>query len=66
MNTPKPGALVVGQDPLPESGAADPALIVLDCMRYTRESRQAVHGAPGRPAILAVSSAVAMALELVD
>ena len=49
-----------------ELGAADPALIVLDCMSYTRETKQAVRKASGRPAILAVSSAIRMALELVD
>ena len=47
-------------------GAANPALIVLDCMSYTREIKQVVREAAGKPVILAVSSAIRMALELVD
>lgn len=40
-------------------------LLVLDCMSYTRETKHAVRETAGAPAILAVSSAVRTALELI-
>lgn len=46
--------------------AAGADLLVLDCMSYTRETKRAMRAEAGVPAILAVSSAVRMALELVD
>jgi protein AroM len=43
----------------------DPELLVLDCMSYTREVKHAVRETAGAPAILAVSSAIRTALELI-
>jgi protein AroM len=49
-----------------EMGETRPELLVLDCMSYTREIKQAVREEAGAPAILAVSSAIRTALELID
>lgn len=43
-----------------------PALLVLDCMSYTRDTKRIVREVLKVPAILAVSSAVRTALELVS
>ena len=43
-----------------------PELLVLDCMSYTRETKRIVRDVLKVPAILAVSSAVRTALELVS
>ena len=47
-------------------GKAGIDLLVLDCISYTRETKRLAREAAGVPAILAVSSAVRMALELID
>lgn len=46
--------------------AAKPELLLLDCVSYTRAFKHAVREAGGAPAILALSSAVRTALELVE
>ena len=54
---------------MPPHRASDSAgidLLVLDCISYTRETKRLARTAAGVPAILAVSSAVRMALELID
>jgi protein AroM len=46
--------------------AHGPDLVVLDCISYTRELKWAVREVTGAPAILAVTSAIRTALELID
>lgn len=43
-----------------------PELLVLDCVSYTHQTKQVVRSKAGVPAILGVSCAIRLALELVD